>query len=105
MTNHPHRAKSSAVAAHTPTPWTTDRFRTVLWVESGACWVARCLYPEDAAFIVRAVNAHDELVAALKGLLAANGGGVKLCGHDYDCICAVDGARAALAAAEGVSNG
>lgn len=32
--------------------------------------VAACEFAEDAAFIVRAVNSHDDLLAALKGIRA-----------------------------------
>lgn len=54
---------------HAPTPWQ--------WIDTGILTDAQgdevdtcCLYDEaDAAFIIRAVNAHDELVAALHGLL------------------------------------
>lgn len=58
-------------ATHTPTPWT---LRGRLVEVSGRGEIARCILPadggvfeatENAAFIVRACNTHDELVAAL----------------------------------------
>lgn len=62
---------------HTPTPWEihnrpngslwiTNNGRTVYDSEAPDVWP---LSPANAAFIIRAVNAHDELVAALSGLL------------------------------------
>ena len=54
----------------------------------------------NSALIVRAVNAHDDLVEALRDMLAAATGGRKSCGHDdYLCACPGDKARAALAKA------
>lgn len=41
-----------------------------------------------------------DLLDALRGLMAANGGGPKACGHDFTCVCAEDAARAALAKLE-----
>jgi hypothetical protein len=65
-------------STHTPTPWFSDK---------GAVWdsqdllrrllIAECIGDSranakaDAAFIVRAVNVHDDLVAALREI--ANG--------------------------------
>ena len=69
---------------HTPTPWKAEKGRTVMHVTGQhfvVCQISTTGYrgdtPEDkrmyaeraeanAAFIVRAVNAHDELVAALE---------------------------------------
>ena len=73
---------------HTPTPWKAEKGRTVMHVTGqhfGVCQISTTGYrgdtPEDkrmyaeraeanAAFIVRAVNAHDELVAALEDVRA-----------------------------------
>ena len=55
---------------HTPTPW--HRMATSpqrIESESGSDKVAQCTSAANAAFIVRACNAHDELVAALTALL------------------------------------
>jgi len=67
---------------HTPTPWhlsidedTNEVIPDIFDGESeDAIHIAHCLSEagnptENAKFIVRAVNAHDELVAALEGLL------------------------------------
>lgn len=59
--------------AHTPLPWTHSR----VWgseigisdhkiMNSGGKSVATDATPQDAALIVRAVNSHDALVAALE---------------------------------------
>lgn len=66
-------------ATHTPTPWYCDNAAgTTIWNAAGHGLVAECPEPAEwlgakkldraanAAFIVRACNAHDELVAALK---------------------------------------
>lgn len=63
---------------HTPTPWRMSSMRngeTIQIVQAYAP-VARIALvsprkPENAAFIVRACNAHDELVAALRCIDAA----------------------------------
>ena len=67
--------------AHTPTPWFVGAQNDALYVISGRApslnnddpWhdaprepVAMVYGDKDAAHIVRCVNAHDELVAALK---------------------------------------
>ena len=49
-----------------------------------------------AEFTVRACNAHDALVEAVKELL----GYPKACGHPWTCVCVPDKARAALKLAE-----
>jgi hypothetical protein len=59
---------------HTPMPWTFDSCKTVRLlsldhkIEIGSLWLKTEQAEKDAAFIVRAVNAHEELVAALKEL-------------------------------------
>lgn len=40
----------------------------------------------------------EALRDALQAVMASIGGGKKFCGHEFDCICAGDKARAALAA-------
>jgi hypothetical protein len=59
--------------------------------------VALVTFDEDAAFIVKACNSHDELVAALKKCAAV------CAGHDMSksaLVDALEAARAALAGAE-----
>jgi hypothetical protein len=58
--------------SHTPTPWLVER-RTIITDKSAAIAYAstsRAMeYAEgNAAHIVRCVNAHDELVAALRAI-------------------------------------
>ncbi len=48
--------------AHTPTPWKANG-RTVSSSDSSIC--RNCL-PNDAIFIVRACNSHEELLEACK---------------------------------------
>jgi hypothetical protein len=60
-------------AQHTPTPWSISDLKTIEG-DSMVCageghgygLVASVTIPQDAAFIVRAVNAHDDLVKALE---------------------------------------
>lgn len=66
----------------TPRPWSTGgifaprgpRPETGIWgptppgKQSGT-WIAKGVGLDDAALIVRAVNCHDEMLAALKGVL------------------------------------
>lgn len=102
---------------HTPTPWFVMK-------EVGPCQErlisGKPFYPDhgdplfhvtvtgnsdeereaNTDFVIRAVNSHDALLAALKGLMADLSGGKKHCGHDFTCICAGDAARAAIVAAE-----
>lgn len=63
-------------ATHTPTPWNVTRDENhvrALIRDAGFMRVAECgrafvpgIAEANAAFIVRACNAHDELVAALR---------------------------------------
>jgi len=67
----------------TPRPWRVhDRYDDEVWAGGG--WVAACVPNPDkrsdenetgaanADLIVRAVNAHDALVAALRGIITLN---------------------------------
>lgn len=63
--------------SRTPGPWHVGVKQAGIIVYDQQGW---------AAFIVQACNAHDELVAALRGLL-----------HNYGSNAAQDAARAALA--------
>lgn len=69
---------------HTPTPWTDHKKSLfpqsdgIIWGPDGIgiCEMQRMGYPEEmkanAAFIVRAVNAHEDMLAALKNLVERN---------------------------------
>lgn len=69
--------------AHTPTPWkvkeTVKSFSTgahsvemgEIWLEDESMRIATGLLRKDAAFIVRAVNAHEEMLTALKACLSS----------------------------------
>lgn len=53
-----------------------------------------------------AANAHliaaaPELLEALQDFMAESAGNTKSCGHDFECICRFDKARAAIAKALG----
>lgn len=63
-------------AKHTPTPYYTDTLGgNTIWASAGLGCVAECNKEnskvQDAAFIVKAANAHDDLVAALAAALPA----------------------------------
>lgn len=53
---------------HTPTPWSVSG--NMIW-DANNYHVASCNVNNDAAFIVRACNAHDELVAACEEAIKA----------------------------------
>lgn len=63
---------------HTPTPWRLDNPESTLVIGSNERIIADCDHPQlpdteieaNAAFIVRAVNCHDDLVSALKNVMA-----------------------------------
>jgi hypothetical protein len=64
------RISEPAVQGHTELPWKiTWFFGTAHIVGNDDAWAAQCHTKEDAAFIVRACNAHDELVAALQAAI------------------------------------
>lgn len=52
------------------------------------------LQEENAALLATVEALRDALQAVMESI----GGGKKFCGHDFDCVCAGDKARAALAA-------
>lgn len=98
---------------HTPTPWHTDP-----GIGDGCVWAKEktgqhtarlktiCRTSiDDAAFIVRAVNSHDELVAVLKGIVSSGESAARNA-DKWDDIpvarAAYDDARAAIAKAEAV---
>ena len=85
---------------HTPTPWEVrqdkeGQFAYIVPADKTIGGAIACLiHPDDAAFIVRAANAHKELVRALRGIILADTGSIQE-RHDARVV-----ARAALAAAE-----
>lgn len=91
---------------HTPTPWKLIAETRIL---GEGMSLAKMLYNQaegrsldeakvDAAFIVRAVNSHEELLKALKRIVEINGstGGAKALVEEFKFI-----AREAIAQAEG----
>ncbi len=57
---------------HTPTPW--DAGEGLVYVRASGILIADCQSDDDAAHIIKAVNAHGELVRALQSIasLASN---------------------------------
>lgn len=47
------------------------------------------------------ISAAPELLEALQDFMAESSGNSKSCGHDFECICRFDKARAAIAKALG----
>jgi hypothetical protein len=100
-----------ATATHTPTPWRLDNpyrpERGTAWrdivsdhAEFSPCYVGEAC-GEDAALIVRAVNSHAELVAALSAMYCAGFWTAdSLAGLPKHQREAVESARSALAAAQ-----
>jgi len=97
---------------HTPTPWTAtanidagpygpswtvrvDKQVVVASISGAALHGGQERAEANAAFIVRAVNAHDELVAALEGMMLPHEKGWKV----TDWTLRMADARAALAKA------
>lgn len=77
----PHQHSLPDKPQHTPTPWvvkeTVKSFTTgagsvemgEIWLEDGSLRIATSLLRKDAAFIVKAVNAHEDyerIILALK---------------------------------------
>ena len=93
-------------ATHTPTPWRFKEYGDVLEVQGihDGVWATIAAFRfadlglwqrANAALIVRAVNAHDKLLSALKGLLETDHTDTLLMAD------AIDAAKAAIAKAEG----
>ena len=49
----------------------------------------------------RLIAAAPELLQALRDMVAAASGQPKSCGHEFDCVCPFEAARAAIRKAEG----
>ena len=102
--------------AHTPTPWSIDKETindpdVVIESKSG-CFVAQVSSDADdteaqanAAFIVRAVNAHEELLDNIRQAIRALEAGLddtgECIGHVSTMDCVVDDLKQAIAKAEG----
>ena len=105
--NEGHCICGSVKPQPTPTPWHTVKARTYVHIqdERGNC-VASCAYEEaevNAAFIVRAVNSHEELLRVLKACVDSLNRDTKDFGHEVAHInYAIRDAEAAIAKAEGV---
>lgn len=103
--------------AHTPTPWYTSRLagnhQGGVASEVNGCNVAVTYQGDaDAELIVRAVNSHEALVAALKMLCplthydscrGLRWGPMAKEEREKDCTCGAAAARAALALAQEVA--
>lgn len=97
------------MSAHTPTPWYTGEGKAarIVYAQHGFAVADATIYhariepvmeaEENAAFIVRACNAHDDLVAALQAAVAR----VEIANAEGDPIMSawLPDARAALAKA------
>lgn len=99
------------ITKHTPTPWKAakspciDKGREneweIHWSDDGEC-VAEVVHGEYAAkFIVRACNAHDELVAALEKFIEAVSDTEMLAKDEQWFINELENARHALREARG----
>ncbi len=90
---------------HTPTPWfiqTKQDENGLVQILHNHCAIAHEVTPVNAAFIVRAVNAHEELLAHLKAASARlkEFGGIRLEGKKVSVDFTSD-LDAAIAKAEG----
>lgn len=77
-------------AGHTPTPWSIDPNNGDIVSGPYNVTIPFACKDEDASFIVRAVNAHDELVEALNSPWSSpcpEGGAHCCCGCDNCCDC------------------
>jgi len=91
-------------AEHTPTPWRLDKQNPSLLRDAKGLYVAKISeeLPADAAFIVRAVNAHEALLKALKACVASLQRDTEDFGHEVAHInYAIRDAEQAIARAEG----
>lgn len=95
----------------TPGPWSLDEYCNVVHGEkdgygrkqnvrvSGVALPGRVT--EEYAANTQLVSAAPELLEALQEFMAESSGKPKSCGHDFECICRFDKARAAIAKALG----
>ena len=84
---------------HTPTPWEyehvpeSDVFGIWQAHEKDPAYVGRTLSEANAAFIVRAANAHERFCTFINGLTHQNECRKRYKTHD-DCNCGIDEIRA-----------
>jgi hypothetical protein len=83
-------------AKHTPWPWQIGNFTpsNIYTCSDGPVNVAECRRNADAQFIVRACNAHEDLIAAARAICEPDDG------YSFDSR-KLKNLRAALAKAEG----
>lgn len=88
---------------HIPPPWIHSENHPTDIISEKGDFIARCVNTEHAAFIVRAVNAHDYLLWALKAALPWMGrDGEDLTGEGkQELHNAIEGMKAAIVKAEG----
>jgi hypothetical protein len=90
---------------HSPLPWHVGpHYKSDVMSREGIVAEARMLTPQgiaNAEFIVRACNAHDELVAALKALTQDSRFALQIGGNPNAVAALVRQVDAALAKAEG----
>lgn len=95
----------------TPGPWFEHRegFSTV-YVEArlraGVIQEVAACGPTEAGAEAQSANARliaaaPELLDALQDFMSASSGNTQSCGHDFECICRFDKAKAAIAKALG----
>ena len=89
---------------HTPTPW-SDNGNEI--IDARGAVVGGAVTDKDAAFMIRACNSHDQLVSALRNLIAASDAYSTVHAPDGDDVArmvryaeAFNNARAVLAATE-----
>ncbi|HGH3390645.1 TPA: hypothetical protein ACJIKU_000431 [Citrobacter freundii] len=81
----------------------TESLHEVAYLQSTPSNIGRY---EPTSFDRTIANAHliaaaPELLEALQDFMAESAGNAKSCGHDFECICRFDKARAAIAKALG----
>jgi hypothetical protein len=99
-------ASTATTTQHTPTPWVYDEVTRQIW-DAQKCTIVDMDYSDqlpdadvaNAAFIVRACNSHEQLVAALKITTNDLAVAIEQAGKDPAADDRVKRARAALAAA------
>ncbi|WP_436879521.1 hypothetical protein [Escherichia coli] len=80
----------------TPGPWDYDTALDAIFNKS-------CLFICDVSDKenARLIAAAPELLEALQDFMSASSGNTQSCGHDFECICRFDKAKAAIAKALG----
>ncbi|EBO0868539.1 hypothetical protein DQ487_10500 [Salmonella enterica] len=83
----------------TPGPWfiADDALGNMTHIVLSKQYPFEMMSEENLALIAAA----PELLEALQDFMAESAGNTKSCGHDFECICRFDKARAAIAKALG----